>query len=467
MSLAAVQPAVPETRTLNDMAAASVRLGHDIVDVAGFLDGLDAAAQTTLKDLGRVQGSARAVEKGSNAMLDGTERLDVAMSGLISALSASTEQLHKATGSSREVLGWVSEVEAKLAAVERAVTEAQTFNTRILSIAREVQMLAINAKIEAARAGEAGRGFAVVADAVKALALQTAEAASGISTSANAVEGQISALRSEAAGVAGQASDGLDELSAAEQALEGMGENSRLGEVALKGLKHQADIMRPDLASFGPSFQTIAQSVASQAGLVSDARKRVAGLITQGETMLQRAFEVGGATADKPLIAEVQARAARLGGLLEEALRNGTISQADLFSTDYSVIPGSEPRQLMARFTALTDRLFPQVQEPALALDRRVVFCAAVDRNGYLPTHNQKFAAPQGKDPVWNAANCRNRRVFDDRVGLGAGRSTAPFLMQIYRRDMGGGKFAMMKDVSAPIFVAGKHWGGLRLAFSF
>ncbi|MEO5620669.1 MAG: methyl-accepting chemotaxis protein [Cypionkella sp.] len=166
MSLAAVQPAVPETRTLNDMAAASVRLGHDIVDVAGFLDGLDAAAQTTLKDLGRVQGSARAVEKGSNAMLDGTERLDVAMSGLISALSASTEQLHKATGSSREVLGWVSEVEAKLAAVERAVTEAQTFNTRILSIAREVQMLAINAKIEAARAGEAGRGFAVVADAV-------------------------------------------------------------------------------------------------------------------------------------------------------------------------------------------------------------------------------------------------------------------------------------------------------------
>jgi methyl-accepting chemotaxis protein len=30
---------------------------------------------------------------------------------------------------------------------------------------------------------------------------------------------------------------------------------------------------------------------------------------------------------------------------------------------------------------------------------------------------------------------------------------------------MGGGKFAMMKDVSAPIFVAGKHWGGVRLAY--
>ena len=39
--------------------------------------------------------------------------------------------------------------------------------------------------------------------------------------------------------------------------------------------------------------------------------------------------------------------------------------------------------------------------------------------------------------------------------------------MQIYRRDMGGGKFVMMKDVSAPIMVKGQHWGGLRLAYSF
>ena len=77
-----------------------------------------------------------------------------------------------------------------------------------------------------------------------------------------------------------------------------------------------------------------------------------------------------------------------------------------------------------------------------------------------------KFSQPQGRDPVWNAANCRNRRIFNDRVGLGAGQSQAPFLMQLYRRDMGGGKFVMMKDVSAPIFVQRQHWGGLRLAYT-
>jgi len=67
---------------------------------------------------------------------------------------------------------------------------------------------------------------------------------------------------------------------------------------------------------------------------------------------------------------------------------------------------------------------------------------------------------------VWNAANSRNRRLFADRVGLAAGRNREPFLLQIYRRDMGGGRYVLMKHVSCPIAVRGQHWGGLRCAFS-
>ncbi|MGR4845724.1 hypothetical protein ACIPSK_24430 [Rhizobium sp. LARHSG275] len=39
-----------------------------------------------------------------------------------------------------------------------------------------------------------------------------------------------------------------------------------------------------------------------------------------------------------------------------------------------------------------------------------------------------------------------------------------PFETIRARRDMGGGNFVMMKDISAPITVRGWHWGGLRLA---
>ena len=66
---------------------------------------------------------------------------------------------------------------------------------------------------------------------------------------------------------------------------------------------------------------------------------------------------------------------------------------------------------------------------------------------------------------AWNTGNCRNRRILDERVGLKAGQNTRPFLLQVYRRDMGGGVFKVMKDLSAPIIVHGRHWGGLRLAY--
>ena len=149
----------------------------------------------------------------------------------------------------------------------------------------------------------------------------------------------------------------------------------------------------------------------------------------------------------------------------DQIVLNGEIAEDALFDADYQPIPDSDPQQVMARFTGFTDRVLPAIQEPVLASDPHIVFCAAIDRNGYLPTHNLKFAQPQGKDPVWNNANCRNRRIFDDRVGLAAGRNEAPFLLQAYRRDMGGGQFVLMKDVSAPIVVRGRHWGGLRLAY--
>jgi methyl-accepting chemotaxis protein len=55
--------------------------------------------------------------------------------------------------------------------------------------------------------------------------------------------------------------------------------------------------------------------------------------------------------------------------------------------------------------------------------------------------------------------------MFNDRTGLAAGRNTERYLLQTYRRDMGGGTFALMKDVSAPIMVRGEHWGGLRIGY--
>jgi methyl-accepting chemotaxis protein len=107
------------------------------------------------------------------------------------------------------------------------------------------------------------------------------------------------------------------------------------------------------------------------------------------------------------------------------------------------------------------------VQERVLGLSEKVVFCIAVDRNGYVATHNRKYCHRQRGDLAWDTANSRYRRIFNDRTGLASARNTRAFLLQTYRRDMGGGRFVVMKEAVAPITVNERHWGGLRLAFQF
>ncbi|MFD1378659.1 hypothetical protein [Fodinicurvata halophila] len=198
---------------------------------------------------------------------------------------------------------------------------------------------------------------------------------------------------------------------------------------------------------------------------LNESRDRINKLIATGEDLLGLVADSEDNTLDRPFIQLARETAERCSTALDEAVGEGAITRDRLFSRDYQLIPGSNPEQYMAPFTELADRLFPEFQEAVLDKDERIVFCACIDTQGYIPTHNRKFSKPQGDDPVWNNANCRNRRLFNDRVGLAAGQNTKPFLLQTYRRDMGGGQFVLMKDVSVPVHVGGEHWGAVRLAY--
>ena len=151
---------------------------------------------------------------------------------------------------------------------------------------------------------------------------------------------------------------------------------------------------------------------------------------------------------------------------LERLVEQGRLTQEDLFDNDYVTIEGTDPVQHRTRFLSALEEILPPIQEALLASDARMVFCAAVDRNGYLPVHNRKYSFPQRPgEVVWNTANSRNRRIFDDRAGLAAARNVRPYIIQVYARDMGNGITVMMKEIDAPIRVSGEHWGGFRSAY--
>ena len=170
--------------------------------------------------------------------------------------------------------------------------------------------------------------------------------------------------------------------------------------------------------------------------------------------------------ADLKFVSAAKQASARIAEIFEAAVAKGSIVSDALFDANYRAVAKTDPVQYLTGFVELCDRMLPAIQEPMLELDSRVVFCAAVDRNGYLPTHNRKFSQPQRpNDPNWNTANCRNRRIFNDRAGLSAARTSREYLLQTYDREMGDGVVVTLKEIDVPINVCGRHWGALRLAF--
>lgn len=368
---------------------------------------------------------------------------------------------------SHSVASWVKALVERMNKVAQSLETVEANNSNIADIARQVNILAINAKIEAARAGESGRGFGVVAEAINELSHKTALAAEDIEESITSLSEWVGTMRNEASTVSTDATAVLDSAEETDRVLSEISNGVHKTAQATRTMSTEAGKVQNAVEEFKPAFAQIRNSANETAGNIHETRDRVNKLIDTSEDIFRTTVDLGGASEDAEMIALTRDAARQIGALFEEGVAAGRISMDDLFDRTYTEIPRTNPQQYLARYTNFADSVLPAVLEPMAARSEKMVFCVAIDQNGYLPTHNRKFSHPQSDDPEWNAANCRHRRIFDDRVGLKAGNNTSPFLLQVYRRDMGAGNFMMMKDLSAPIFVKGRHWGGLRAAYQF
>lgn len=145
----------------------------------------------------------------------------------------------------------------------------------------------------------------------------------------------------------------------------------------------------------------------------------------------------------------------------ELLLTGGQLNMAQLFDTFYIPIPNTEPQKFHTQYDRMTDGIIRPIIDKYLSLDKRFIFVVAVDRNGYLPTHNSRYSQPLTGDGDHDTRWNRTKRIFSDRTGLAAARNTKPILLQRYSRDTGED----IADLSVPIFIKGQHWGAIRIGY--
>src|SRR5216684_8103060 len=461
---AAATPSTSE-RLVDQLANKIGGLGVELADVAGNVQEVASRVSAQSERFGHLQTTAKTMVSANHDIAGASRAVQSATSAAVADITQSRAVVETAVSHIAELIEAVGRIEDRLGEVSSSLAGVAKVSKAIEAIAKQTNLLALNATIEAARAGAAGKGFAIVAGEVKSLAEATRQATHLIGDTVRDLDGQGGTLigesgddsvRAKSAGEGAQQIQSIiarvqDGFTAVGQEIDGV------AKAATSNLSH-CDMVIGELGN-------LAKGVDLSSTDLKHADDRVAKLLDISEGLIELIADSGVETSDAPLIRVVIDTAKQISAAFETAIERGDISLDQLMDEQYREIPGTDPKQYLTDYVAFTDRILPPIQDPIQKTDPRIVFCVAWAKGGYLPTHNPNYRLAQGPDPVWNNANCRNRRLFNDRAVRKVAANTRPFLLHTYRRDMGGGNFVLMKDLSSPIRIRGRHWGAFRMGF--
>jgi diguanylate cyclase (GGDEF)-like protein/PAS domain S-box-containing protein len=151
--------------------------------------------------------------------------------------------------------------------------------------------------------------------------------------------------------------------------------------------------------------------------------------------------------------------AEEITGIIKTAINSGEISPPDIWDRNYITVPDTNPQKYRTRFASFVKNRIQPVEDKYLRMNPNFRFFVLTDDNGYVAAHNGINDQPLTGDYKKDLYGSRSMRIFDDPVGLAVARNTDSFIVQTYPRDTG----EVMSDIGVPIFIDGKHWGGIRV----
>jgi methyl-accepting chemotaxis protein len=439
-------------------------LSMECSDVAGYVNGVGERISDHLKMLDQLEEVTTRLLADQGRVSDSTDEARLLSEQAKAKLDAGREAIEGTIEGFKGLTDLIVQLGERMAGFAAAMNQVQTVSSTIETIARKTNMLALNATIEAARAGDAGRSFAVVAAEVKKLAHDTRAATSQIAST-------IGELTREAGAVTTEIKTGVERSRAAQSGFGTISDTVRevteiVGMVdrQTEGIAHSTSMIQTSVDRVKAGLTDFAGDARANGSELMTAQKRLAHLEMLSNTMLDTLANSGAEIDDTPFILKAQEACRQVQAAIEDAIDAGEVTIEDVFDRDYQIIDGTNPVQYRVRFNDAADRHVQPILDRTKSTDSRIIGTAIGDMNGYLPTHLSERSHPQGPDPVWNDAHCRNKRIMIDDQTRMALASDRPATLATYRMELGDRKIPV-KNIYVPLWVKGRRWGNLEIAY--
>lgn len=443
-------------------------VGHAIDDImigaaetSYFVDSVKKKIELDVRTASDVVGSSAQVALSTRQIAANAERAATVAAQVRSESLAGRAEIDQGLQRIHSARNDALQGAATMAELQEKARHIAGFTQVISEISARTNLLALNAAIEAARAGEHGRGFAVVAGEVRQLAHRTKEATDEISAMVRAINERTAAASAGMATLTETVGQAAGNVERAHALLGNIEQSAAVSEEEIGQIARAARVHVDTTALINESLTQIRDSMLSTDAELPRSAGSAMALAEKAEAIAGALGESSVQTPHDAIRIAAQLAAGQVGRLFSAAIRSGAISREALFDRRYTPIPNTNPPKHHSRFDALTDRMLPDLQEGLLGSMPQLAYAGAVDHNGYFPTHNKKFSQPLTGDYDFDIVHNRTKRIFNDRTGARCGANTKPFLLQTYKRDTG----EVMHDLSAPIYVDGKHWGGFRVGY--